>query len=375
MIKALFVIATLDQAGAEKAMVDLVTNLDRDRFDPEVICLTRGGPYEEHLRRANVPCRILGKRRKFSLGVIRTLARHLREGRFDLVHTWMFTANAFGRAAARRAKTPVVIASERCEDVWKKWVHRAIDRHYTKHTDLVLANAEAVKRFCVERIGLPAERIEVIPNGIDLSPYACADAAGVAAAKRGELELADGQPVVGTVGRLAPQKGLDYLIPAMKRVREEFPDAVLLLAGEGPERARLEALARSEGLAGAVRFLGLRMDVPELLRAFDVFVLASTFEGMPNVVLEAMACGRPVVATAVSGTPEVVVEGETGLLVPPRRPEALASAMIDILREPSRARSMGRAGRQRIEERFTLQQVVRRYEDVYERLVSAKRSG
>ena len=178
--------------------------------------------------------------------------------------------------------------------------------------------------------------------------------------------------MVGSLGRLHPQKGFSDLLTAFAQVRQRIPSVRLFVAGDGELRDDLEAQARSLGMAAVVTFAGVRADVSEVLAALDVFVLPSLWEGMPNAVLEAMASGLPVVATAVGGTPEVVVDGVTGLLVPPQDPGALAQAIGHLLRDPDLRRRMGRAGRRRVEEHFDVRETVRQVESLYETLLREK---
>jgi glycosyltransferase involved in cell wall biosynthesis len=188
---------------------------------------------------------------------------------------------------------------------------------------------------------------------------------------RRALGLDAAAPVVGVVGRLEAQKGHTYLLDAWPDVRRDFPGARLLVVGDGALRAELEARALGPGLHGSVTFTGFRADVPRVLAALDVLVLPSLYEGMPLTVIEASAMGLPVVATAVDGTPEVVRDGETGRLVPPARPAALADALRALLADPARARAMGRAGRAHVLARFDLDTQVEATARVYRRVAGA----
>jgi glycosyltransferase involved in cell wall biosynthesis len=172
-------------------------------------------------------------------------------------------------------------------------------------------------------------------------------------------------PLVGVVGRLEPQKGHAYLFEAWPSIVAEFPDARLLVVGDGSLRPRLQARAQELGVAGSVLFAGFRADIPRVLDAIDVLALPSLYEGMPLTAIEASAMGRPVVATAVDGTPEVVVEGETGLLVSPGDPAGLANALCRLLGDPAGRARLGRAGRARAMDLFDQRQQVRRTQELY----------
>jgi glycosyltransferase involved in cell wall biosynthesis len=210
-------------------------------------------------------------------------------------------------------------------------------------------------------LGVPAAKLRVVRNGVDPGRFE----QPVAHVFRSELAGNTGRPIVLTVARLAPQKGLEFLL----RAAAMLPEATFVIAGDGPARSILAAQAESAGLADRVRFLGSRRDVPDLLAACDVFVLPSLIEGLPLSVLEAMAAARPVVATRVPGTDETVVDGETGMLVPPRDPEALAHAIRSVLSDPERASRFGSAGRARVLGDFSTRRMVSAVEQQYEELL------
>ncbi len=356
------VIATLDRAGAEGTLVRLCLRLNRAEFEPSVCCLTRGGDYESELRAANVPVSLLGKKGRYEISILWRLRALMREVRPEIVHTWLFTANSWGRSAAWLAGVPIILGSERAVDRWKRPVDRMADRRLAAVSAAVIANCEAVKQYCVDVIGIPADRMRVICNGMDLSRF---DAAFVRALREG-VRLR-----VGTVARLEPQKGISYLLDAMDLLRSSGVDAELWIVGDGPDRPALDAAVQSsQRLSECVRFLGRRDDVPALLGQIDLFVMPSLWEGLPNAVMEAMAARLPVVATNVDGTPELVIDGETGLLVPPRSAEALADAIAKLLADGALRLRMGQAGRQRVEQQFTEDRMIAETEALYRELAA-----
>jgi glycosyltransferase involved in cell wall biosynthesis len=250
------------------------------------------------------------------------------------------------------------------------------DRMLSRFVDRVIAVSEAARAFLVGGKGYPAEKIVVVPNGRDLSTFR----PGVGRdALRRELGLDRTARVVGVVGRLEPQKGHAYLFEAWPSIVREFPDARLLVVGEGALRPRLEKRAHELGVADSVVFAGFRGDVPRVLDALDVLALPSLYEGMPLTAIEASAMGRPVVATAVDGTPEVIREARTGRLVPPADPGALSRAIRGLLRDPLGAQRMGRAGRDFARDRFDLDRQVantaRVYREVAGVLPAARRAA
>jgi glycosyltransferase involved in cell wall biosynthesis len=226
----------------------------------------------------------------------------------------------------------------------------------------MVAVAEDVRRFLADRIGVPREKLRTIYNGIDVKTACCADD-GVRV--RHELGIPERTPVLGTIANLYPVKGHTFLLKAAAEVARAVPLAVWLLAGRGRLLGELEDEARRLGIADQVRFLGFRDDAAALLQAVNVFILPSLSEGLPVAVLEAMAAGKPVVATDVGGNREVIVDGQTGFLVPPRDAGALAARTITLLTDKSLADRYGAEGQARVREEFSLERMVSAYEELY----------
>lgn len=370
MLKVLQLIPTLDRSGAEKQMVLLSKGLPRDRFEVEAAVLTRLGPLEADLRAAGVPVTSIGKRFKVDPGARRRLTRFIKKGEFDVVQTWLFAANAYGRVAAKKAGTPVIVANEMAVDLWKGRIERALDRRLATVSDRLVGNSNAVVDFYRE-LGVPDDRLEMIHSGIEIDdqPGPKADREGV----RAELGFPADAPLVLFAGRLAPQKRVRDLLKALDLVQIVQPDMRAVIVGDGPQRAELERIARAYELMERLRFLGHRDDVPRLMAAADIVVLPSEYEGLPNVVMEAMALSKPVVATEAPGTTELVVSGVTGALVPIGQVPALAREIRDLIRDPARARAMGEAGRARVAAEFQASAMIARFAELYERLAAEKR--
>lgn len=371
--RILQIIPSLDRAGAEKQLCLLVEDLGRqahnDGYDVHVCALTRGGPLAARLEASGAPPTVIGKRWKIDPAAFWRLRRHIAYLAPDLVQTWLFAGNSYGRVAAWQAGVRHTIASERCVDQWKSWHELAIDRRLARRTSRIVANSEAVRDFYVAR-GLPAERMVVIPNGVEIptvwrQTVDAQDRASLLA----ELKLPPDARLIGAVGRLWPQKRVQDLIWATDILKVIRGDVHLLVVGDGPQRERLERYRRDVDIADRVHLLGHRDDVPRLMAHFDLLWLASGYEGMPNSVLEAMACGVPVVATDVPGTREVVVGGETGYLVPLGDRAALARRANQLLDDEALARRLGAAGRARAETHFGVEAMTRRYLDLYGELL------
>ncbi len=370
MIRVLQLIPTLDRAGAEKQMVMLAEGLPRDRFEVEVAALTRLGPLVESLEAAGVPVTLIGKRHKLDPGAFVKLTRFLNTNRFDVVNTWLFAANVYGRIAVRRAKVPVVVTSEMAVDLWKSKTELRIDRWLAQSTDRIIGNSQAVVDFYRDH-GIPESRLERIYSGIEdlQSPE------GARAQVRRELEIDQCAFVFLFAGRLAEQKRVSDLLDALDLLQHVEPGVITLIAGDGPLKKNLLERAGAFNLVESkrVRFLGLRDDMPRLLDAADALVLPSQYEGLPNVVLEAMQFGKPVVATAAPGTTELVVDNETGILVPVGQPRELCRALRAIARDREHGLRLGEAGRTRVRNQFSARAMIDAYSALYERLFATHR--
>jgi glycosyltransferase involved in cell wall biosynthesis len=367
VLKVLQLIPTLDRSGAEKQMAMLAAGLPRDRFRVEAAALTRSGPLEAELAAAGVPVTTIGKRFKVDPFALRRLTKFMKAGRFDVAQTWIFAANAYGRLAARRAGVPVVVTAEMAVDLWKGPIERRIDRGLATYSDKLVGNSRAVVDYYGD-LGVPADRLEMIYSGVADEPPPAVDPAAV----REEIGFPRDAKLALFVGRLAPQKRVGDLLKVLDLLQHVQPDLRTAIVGDGPLRGSLEKLTGQYDLNEKVRFLGHRDDVPRLMAAADVVVLPSEYEGLPNVVLEAMIQGKAVVATAAPGTTEVVVDGATGVLTPIGNIPLLARGLRDLIRDPRRAAALGAAGRERALADFRADAMVARFAELYERLAAAK---
>ena len=359
-VRIALVITDLDVGGAERALVNLATRLDRSRWSPTVVALGEEGRLAEVVRQAGLPCECLAGSRRRPVQVVARLARSLRRCRPELVQSFLFHANLATRLAAPWAGQPWVVGGLRVAERRQRW-HRALDRLTAFLSAGSVCVSHGVLRFSRGVGGLDPRRLTVIPNGIDPGPFDRASAV-----PRGDLGIPEQAHLALAVGRLDVQKGLADLLAAAEQVIAQCPSWHLALAGDGPCRAwLLEQVDTQPLLGGRIHWLGPRDDVPGLLKAADVLVLASLWEGMPNVVLEAMAASRPVVATAVEGTEELVIPGQTGWLVPPNDPEVLSTALLAAARAPDLCWTFGHEGRARVENEFPLDRTVAAYERLW----------
>jgi glycosyltransferase involved in cell wall biosynthesis len=301
---------------------------------------------------------------------VRRLAAFMRRFRPHVVNPHLFRSVVVAAPLARWLGVPAVVETYHGREGWRVGPLRGrfvVDRLVARSVHRVIAVSEAARDFLVRGKGYPAAKVVVVPNGRNLSVFTPGNHRE---RTRKALGLDVAVPLVGVVGRLETQKGHRYLLEAWPAVVREFPDARLWVVGDGSLREALERQAAALGVAGSVVFAGFRSDVPAVLDALDVLALPSLYEGMPLTAIEASAMARPVVATAVDGTPEVVRDGATGLLVPPADPAALARALTAMLRDPVRARAMGAAGRAHALGRFSLERHVDATARVYRSLVT-----
>ncbi len=343
VIKLLLLIPTLDRSGAEKQFTLLATGLPREEFEIEVVCLTRGGPYEAALREQEIPVTILHKRMKFDPVAFFRLKKLIGRRRPDVLHTWLFAANAYGRLAVGGKGRPRVLVSERCVDSWKQSWQLKLDQKLIPRTDRLIANSESVAGFYLEQ-GFPAERIVVIPNGVKTvtdPPLSETERNAILA----EFDIPPGSRVVGYAGRLAPQKRGKDLIWSLQLLKQLTDRVYLVIVGDGPDRENLISLAKHMGCDNLVRFLGHRDDVPRLMRTFSTLWLASDFEGQSNSLMEAMARGIPVVASDIPANRELVVDGETGFVVKVGDCQGFSQFTDRILADPELANRLGEAAR------------------------------
>jgi glycosyltransferase involved in cell wall biosynthesis len=362
--RILHVIATLTRGGAEKQLALLATGLPREEFEVHVCALTRGGPLADELRAAQIPTEVIGKQWKYDPLAWWQLKRHIARLRPDVVQTWMFTANAYGRTAARQAGVRHLVASELCVDVWKSWHHLAIDRRLARKSDAVVANSAGVADF-YRGHRIPAKKLRVIESGIALPPASTATHDELC----DQLGIARGAHLIGAVGRLWHQKRIKDLIWAADLLKVIRDDAHLLIIGDGPQRENLERFCEACRMQDKVHFLGQRNDVMRWMPHFSLLWLASSYEGLPNVVMEAMSVGVPVVATDISGNRDLVTHGVNGFLTPVGDRAGLGRFAHKILEDPALRERLGEAGRQRVLTDFSAEKMIAKHAALYREIL------
>jgi starch synthase (maltosyl-transferring) len=365
-----FVITELNVGGAERCLANLAIGLDRERFEPIVYSLDSRPLGDQaslvlRLEEASIPVRFVGVSSSWQvLSAIRRLRRLLAEQQPAIVQTFLFHANIVGTLAGAGQKVrPRVVSGIRVADP-SGWRQR-LERWASRRADKIVCVSQSVAEFCSSQGRFPRGKIAVIPNGIDLDQYPATSPADLT-----QFGVPADRQVIVFVGRLHAQKGVDWMLQVAPQMLKQVPSLDLLLVGDGPERTALRDLAASLGIADRVHFVRWRRDVPEILAASILLVLPSRWEGMPNVVLEAMATGLPVVSTRAAGVEELLGPLSDGQTVAVGDAEGFVRAVIELAENSSRAQEIGRLNRQRARERFSLDAMVAAYERLYESLLA-----
>jgi glycosyltransferase involved in cell wall biosynthesis len=358
---------SFSRGGTEQQFVRFVRGINRNQYDILVACLQRSGPLLSEVESLGVsvvefPIDSLYNFRAAKL--FAQLVRFLRRERIQIVHTFDFYTSIFAVPAARLAGVPVVLASRReLLNLRTPWQQRAIRVACSMATGVVV-NSRAVGQDMAGVESGGRSKIDILPNCIDLDKFE--HNSSIQEIRR-ELGLSPTSILIGALGNLRPEKNLETFLMAARSIADAIPSAEFLVIGDGPEGNELKSLANDLHLSESVHFLGERPDVPDLLAALDILVMSSYSESFPNAILEAMAAGKPVVATNVGGIPEVVEEGQTGFLVPARDPEAMSDRILLLCRDSVLRLQMGRVARARVESNFTVQAVTAKLEGIYVR--------
>jgi glycosyltransferase involved in cell wall biosynthesis len=361
-------VISLEIGGTERLVADLARRL-RVEADITLCCLDRLGVWGEELQREGIPVHCLRRSPGVDLRTVWRLGRLLRRHRIDILHCHQYSALFYGALASLLSPSTKVLFTEHGRaypDIVSR--KRALGNlALARLADGITSVSHAVRQALVDFERLPARRIQVVYNGVEPQLYTAP--LETAAFQRVALGIAPEELAIGTVGRLDPVKDHLTLIEAFAIVRQHLPQVKLFIVGDGEMRVQLECAIRTHHLTHAVSILGFRADVPSLLAAFDVFALSSRNEGMPVTILEAMAAGLPVVATAVGDNPSIVEDGMTGRLCPCGEPGQFAHTLIELLRDESARRRMGIAGRERVLQHFTSERMLKQYRSIYDSLM------
>jgi len=366
-LRVVHLVEALGVGGLERVVQSLALHARRHGLMVEILCAVRGGPVAAEMEAAGHRVRVLGVTGYRPRDLLRA-ARALRDMKPDVVHSHGHFAGVLGRAASWWAGPPIAVHHLHTTDTTLCYRHRRLERFLARLTHRIICCSRAVADHARLDLGIAAALLAIVPNGIDPPPPLDRDDA---------LERLGrpASPIIGCVGTLAPHKGQSVLLRALEGWPSGQVSPTVVFIGEGSERPALEVLAAQRRNA-RVLFMGERRDARSLLAAFDILVAPSVErEGFGLAALEAMDAGLPVVASRLGGLPEIVEDGRTGLLVPPDDPQALAAALASLLERPDLRRSLGAAGRRRVEERFRAARQAEQIEDLYEEAIRARRAA
>ncbi|MBC8555871.1 MAG: glycosyltransferase family 4 protein [Candidatus Brocadiales bacterium] len=372
----LYVFDNMEFGGGERVFAQIINRLSSEKYKIMVACLPTGA-FIEKIKGSGTQIKSVDMRNRFNPGVILQLADFMKRDKIDIVHSQGARADFFASMAAKLTKVPVVISTVAMPvegfDVnpIKRLIYKALNRFSERFVNRFIVVSEALEKVMIERHRIEPQKLVTIYNGIETGEYNIPDQE-VICEKSGlweELGLKSDVPVIGAIGRLVWQKGFEYFIEAIPGLLKEFKEARFLIVGEGMLKEELKMKSRKLRIEDKLIFTGFRNDIKEILASIDIFVMPSLLEGLPMILLEAMAMGKPIVATDIEGIIEVLENGKTGLLVPPRDTEALAEAVIDLLKHQDKANQMGFTARKVVIERFGVDIMVQKVEKVYEELL------
>lgn len=385
--RVMLIVSSLEHGGAERQVVHLANQLDPARFDLVICSLSEDVPLASKLVDRDARLHVVPKRWRFDVSTVRRVAEIMRRHRTQIVHSFLFDAGMVARLAARRVGRPIVIGSERNSD-YRRSLLRTVCLKLTKGWhDAVISNSTAGKRHTVRTLGMDESCVHVVHNGVDTEEFQPTDRR----AARRLIDLSDDDFVVGMVASFKPQKNHMMLLKVGRCIVDEMPNVQFVCIGDqlstgdsgtlsmkpgsgmhgntAEYRRGVAAAIEEYGLAGHIRLLGARTDVSLLYSACDLTVLTSRHEGTPNVVLESMACGVPVVVTDVSDNSSIVKHGSHGFVVPLDGVDEMAACVMELLNDPAKREAMGKAAREWVGRQFSMEALARKTVDVYEMLL------
>lgn len=369
-IKLLHLISRIDIGGAEKQLLNLVVNLDKEKYNIYVGYFQGKGELKKKFRDCRIQTNKFGFIGLWDISILWQLYKDMRANRYDIVHTHGFKADLWGTIAARLAKVPVIISTVHNQErylinpivkILEKWIISPID-------DTIIVVSEGVKRFLIKTCGIQEKKIKRVYYGINLGDIKIDKYKDI----RQKFGIDRNAPLIGCIGRLIKQKGHQYLIQAAKMVMENFPEAKFLIVGKGRLEKKLKKLVKSLSLESSVIFTGFREDIYSIIDKLNLMVMPSIWEGFGLVLLEAMALGKPVVATNIGGIPEIIEDGKSGILVKPKDSKGLARAIIKLLQDTTLNKKMQGIAQLSVKERFPLDKMLRDIDKIYSALIEQK---
>ena len=367
-IRIVCIIDNLGLGGAQRQLLEITKALPREKYDIYIISMgTDKTQYVSDLEEAKIPYTLIAQSGKWDWNAFGRLLETLRGLQPQVIYTWLFTSDTYGRLAGLFYGKARILSAMRNTIDDMPWHYRLVSRWLSWITSRITVNANAIKPGMTKTIGIPEKKLLTIYNGIDLGRFPQIDRNGH---YHEEWNIPTGACLVAMIARMAEQKDHETFIRAASKVIASGQENVyFILVGDGPLRKKYEILVGELGIADRVRFAGARRDIWELLNHIELFVLSTLFEGCSNVIMEAMAAGKPVIATAVGGNPELIENGKTGYLVPERDADALSDRICHLLADSEKAAKMGAQGRRRIENEFSLERTVAETAALYDEVV------
>lgn len=372
-IKIIYIIYSLEFGGAQKVIASYVKNLSKQNYELSVCAIRQGGPMKKVLEGLGARVFILNKRIGFSIKIIFKLINLLKKGNFDIIHLHDHTANKWVVPVVlmlgikRIVRTEHVILDKRRNEKVYPWIYMFLNLFNKK----IIAVSEFVKNFHSEKDYLNKNKYVTIYNGIKCEEFTpTVDKTKL----RRELGLEEARYVVGNIGRLHEAKGQRYLLEAANLILHDEPSTHFVIIGDGPLKSVLVNYSKELGISERVIFSGVREDIANMMNLIDIFVLPSLWEAHPITILEAMAAGKPVVATNVGGNEETIIDGITGFIVPPKDPESLANAILTLIRDVELSRQMGVKGREWVRKNFDECKMIEKTQKIYQSLLPGEKT-
>ena len=372
MIKINLMVITNDLqiGGVQRNIVAFCRNIDRERFNLSVCCVAGGGVLIAQVEALGFPVKVIKCHGKFMFlkwfnpMAIWNLKKYMDEQKPHVVQTRLFLGNTIGRLSAILAGVKVIVAAEHNTYRWKTIFHKTIDKLLAKKTKKIIAVSAEVRRFIIAQEKLPPDKVVTIYNGIDINRFQKDNLDSKKISKELAIEKVD--LILGSIGRLEPQKGFQGFLEIFPEIIKKNKKVKYIVAGDGTYRNELERIVSSKGLQGKVQFTGERDDIPDILNVFDLFILPSHYEGLPTVVLEAMAMEKVVVANNLPQVKEIITDGVNGFLVDFSRKDMVISLIDNLIAQPHNLLEIGKRARMRVREMFTIEEMVKNHENFYE---------
>jgi len=355
-IKIIYIIPTLDMGGAERLVVDIIKNLNSDKFFVKIICLKRFGAWGLELKNSGVPLILLGQKRRVSLFSLIKLIKILKQEQPDIVHTHLFGADVYGSLAARLAGVKYLVSTEHNLNYDEGFIKSVVKIFIDKLFNKIIAVSNSVKNYIVKVYRAEAKKIMVIYNGVEINNFFQTE-------NRLDNAKNNRKMIIGSIGRLTKQKGFEYLIEAVAKLAERNIEC--LIAGDGELKKELETKVKKLGLDDKIKFLGWQKDIKSFLNKLDIFILPSLWEGFGIAILEAGSAGLPVIASKVDGIKEIIEDSVDGLLAKPANGDELAQKIEFLLRDEKLAGDLANNLQTKIKNNFNIQKIAASYEELY----------